>query len=75
MGNGQLILLADQGLLILISEKGELALVEAKPQEPGEDRPHPLRSRARPGTHPAVAQDRIIVRNGTEMACLSALAP
>src|SRR5882672_3723264 len=67
-GNGQLILLADQGLLILISEKGELALVEAKPQEPGEIVRIPS-IEGKTWNHPAVAQDRIIVRNGTEMAC------
>ncbi|HVR85998.1 MAG TPA: PQQ-binding-like beta-propeller repeat protein [Planctomycetota bacterium] len=67
-GSGQLILLADQGLLVLVSEQGELALLDAKPQEPEEV----FRLKALDGktwNHPAIAEDRLIVRNGTEMAC------
>ena len=67
-GSGQMIVLADQGLLVLISEKGELALIEAKPEEPGDV----FRFQAIDGktwNHPVVAQDRLLVRNGTEMAC------
>jgi outer membrane protein assembly factor BamB len=67
-GSGQLLLLADQGLILLISEKGELALIEAKPQEPGDV----YRLQALIGktwNHPAIAQDRLFVRNGIEMAC------
>lgn len=67
-GSGQLILLADQAQLVVVSEKGELALVDAKPQEPGEV----FRFKAIEGKTwnlPTIAQDRLIVRNGAEMAC------
>ncbi|HLY11991.1 MAG TPA: PQQ-binding-like beta-propeller repeat protein [Planctomycetota bacterium] len=67
-GSGQLLVLADQGLLVLLSEKGELALVEAKPTDPGDV----FRFQAVDGktwNQPTLAQDRLFVRNGTEMAC------
>ncbi|MBV8879783.1 MAG: PQQ-binding-like beta-propeller repeat protein [Planctomycetaceae bacterium] len=67
-GSGQLLVLADQGVIVLISEKGELALVPAKPEDPGDV----FRFKAVEGktwNHPTIAQDRLVVRNGTEMAC------
>jgi outer membrane protein assembly factor BamB len=68
VGSGQLLALADQGVLVVLSEKGELSIVEAKPQQPGEV----FRFQAIEGktwNQPTVAGDRLIVRNGTEMAC------
>jgi len=67
-GSGQVLLLADQGLLVVLSEKGELALVEARPQDPGEAARFPA-IEGKTWAHPAVAQDRLFVRNGTELAC------
>jgi outer membrane protein assembly factor BamB len=67
-GSGQVLLLADQGLLVVLSEKGELSLVEARPQEPGDVARLPALE-GKTWAHPAVAQDRLIVRNGSEMAC------
>ena len=67
-GSGQLIVLADQGQLVVLSETGELALVDAKPSEPGDL----FRFAAIEGktwNSPTVAQNRLIVRNGVEMAC------
>lgn len=67
-GNGQVLLLAEQGLLLVLSEKGEVALVEASPaghKELG-------RFQAIEGktwNHPVIAHGKLFVRNGEEAAC------
>jgi outer membrane protein assembly factor BamB len=67
-GGGQLLLLADQGDLLVLTEKGEVVLVTAtavKPEELG-------RFKAIEGktwNHPVVAEGKLFVRNGEEMAC------
>ena len=68
-GNGQLLVLADQGLLLILSEKGELSLADAKPQAPSDDVFRFQGVEGKTWNHPLVAQDRLIVRNGSEMAC------
>jgi outer membrane protein assembly factor BamB len=66
-GNGQLVLLADQDLLLVVSEDGELALVAATPagfqaiaRVPGLE--------GKTWNHPVLVGDRLLVRNGEEMA-------
>jgi outer membrane protein assembly factor BamB len=67
-GNGQVLLLSDQGLLLILSERGEVALVEARPESHREL----ARFKALEGktwNHPVLAHGRLFVRNGEEMAC------
>jgi len=66
-GNGQLVLLADQGLLLVSSEDGEVALVRAMPDQFTEV----ARFKAIEGktwNHPVVVGDVLLIRNGEEMA-------
>jgi len=67
-GNGQVLLLADQGLLLVLGEKGEVALVEAKPEAHKElGRFQGIEGKT--WNHPVVAHGKLFVRNGEEMAC------
>ncbi len=66
-GAGQLVLLADQDLLLVLAEEGDLALVSATTDQ--------FKELARiPGiegktwSHPVLAGDELLVRNGQEMA-------
>ncbi len=66
-GNGQLVLLADQDAMLVLGEEGEIALVKATPdgfselaKMPGLD--------GKTWNHPVVVGDRLLVRNGEEMA-------
>jgi outer membrane protein assembly factor BamB len=67
-GNGQVLLLADQGLLLVLSEDGNVALVSAQPEKHEEL----CRFKAIEGktwNHPVVAHGKLFVRNGEEIAC------
>jgi outer membrane protein assembly factor BamB len=67
-GQGQVLLLADQGLLLVITERGEAVLLAADPDR------HDERGRfqavnGKTWNLPAVAGGRLYVRNAKEMAC------
>ena len=67
-GNGQVLLLADQGLLLVLSEDGNVALVSAQPEKHEEL----CRFKAIEGktwNHPVIAHGKLFVRNGEEIAC------
>jgi outer membrane protein assembly factor BamB len=69
-GNGQVLLLAEQGLLLVLSETGEVVLLEANPDEHTElGRFQALQEKGKTWNHPVVAHGKLFVRNGEEMAC------
>jgi outer membrane protein assembly factor BamB len=67
-GNGQLLLLVDQGLLLVLAETGEVALVEASPERQHELCRFPALE-GKTWNHPVVVHGRLFVRNGEEAAC------
>jgi outer membrane protein assembly factor BamB len=66
-GNGQLMLLPEQGLLLVVSEQGEIALVKASPEAYTEVAKAPA-IEGKSWNHPALVGDVLLVRNGQEMA-------
>jgi outer membrane protein assembly factor BamB len=67
-GNGQVLLLADQGLLLVLSEQGVVSLVEASPDGHRELGRFPA-VEGKTWNHPVVAHGKLFVRNGEEAAC------
>lgn len=67
-GNGQVLLLADQGLLLVLSETGTVALVEAKPKKRREVASFQA-IEGKTWNHPVIAHGKLFVRNGEEAAC------
>jgi outer membrane protein assembly factor BamB len=67
-GNGQVLLLADQGVLLVLTESGDAALVEANPERHEELARIPA-IEGKTWNHPVVAHGRLYVRNGVEAAC------
>jgi outer membrane protein assembly factor BamB len=66
-GGGQLVLLPDQNLLLVLSEEGELALVGATADHFKELARFPA-IEGKTWNHPVLVGDRLLVRNGQEMA-------
>lgn len=67
-GNGQVLLLADQGMLVVQAVDGRVALVEAIPDDYSEVAKFPALV-GKTWNHPVVVRGRLYVRNGEEMAC------
>ncbi|HEX4072300.1 MAG TPA: PQQ-binding-like beta-propeller repeat protein [Planctomycetaceae bacterium] len=67
-GNGQILLLPDAGQLLVLSEEGDLVLIRANPEKLDEV----ARQKVLDGktwNHPALAGNRLYVRNAEEAAC------
>jgi outer membrane protein assembly factor BamB len=67
-GGGQLLLLADQGDLMVLTEKGEVVLVPATAEKP-EELGRFAAIEGKTWNHPVIAEGKLFVRNGEEMAC------
>ena len=66
--NGQVLLLADQGVLLVQCEKGDVALVAARPDKHEEiARIKGLDSKT--WNHPVIANGKLFIRNDREAAC------
>jgi outer membrane protein assembly factor BamB len=69
-GNGQVLLIADQGLLLVLSEKGEVVILKASPEQLEELARLPAVT-GKTWNHPVIAHGKLFVRNAEEAACFS----
>jgi outer membrane protein assembly factor BamB len=67
-GEGQVLLLADQGLLLVVSEAGEVILLKANPER-YEEVARFQAIRGKTWNYPVVANGKLYLRNAEEMAC------
>jgi outer membrane protein assembly factor BamB len=67
-GQGQVLLLPDQGLLLVISEEGQAILLKANPERLEEIGRFPA-VEGKTWNHPVIAHGRLFVRNGEWFAC------
>jgi outer membrane protein assembly factor BamB len=67
-GEGQVVLLTDQGLLLVAAENGEVILLRANPER-SEEVGRFQAVRGKTWSHPAVVNGRLYLRNADEMAC------
>ena len=72
-GHGQILLIADQGLLLILSETAQAVLVATNPQQHEEVAKFQA-IEGKTWNHPVLAQGRLYVRNGEEMACYDVTA-
>jgi hypothetical protein len=72
-GHGQVLLLADQPLLLVLAENGEAVLVAVNPER-NEELGRFAALKGKTWNHPVIAEGRLYVRNGAEIACYD-LAP
>ena len=69
-GNGQVLLIADQGLLLVLTEWGEVVLLKANPARHEELAKLPAIS-GKTWNHPVIAHGKLFVRNAEEAACFA----
>ncbi len=67
-GNGQALLVGDNGQLIVISEEGDAVLAEVSPKGL-EERGRFKALTGKTWNHPVIAAGKLLVRNSEEMAC------
>jgi outer membrane protein assembly factor BamB len=74
-GNGQLLLVGDQGLMLVISEEeGEAVLLEVSPKG-SEERGKFKAVEGKTWNHPVIVGNKLLVRNSEQMACYELSPP
>jgi outer membrane protein assembly factor BamB len=73
-GQGQVLLLSDQGLLLVVSETGKVILLRATPQR-HEELGRFQAIEGKTWNHPVLADGHLYLRNAEEMACYEVGSP